>query len=402
MATPAAGHKRKIERVECDDDEDARPRPPQPDRRAVDHTRTCADDVLLVVAEFLEDKEAARVARSSTANFQALRTFARRRPYVLRHEGFDPRFTPIQPVKSIERWTIGRWSHVRIECVRCDEVGGEERNRYSELNQHLADVNSGGQIRSIDYNCGFSIDNVSLPRGLKTLCISTSYNSPFDPSRLPLGLETLRIGVDLNEAQKKQRRKSRGFIALFGEFDHPLDVSKLPRTITHLAFGDRFRGPIDWSQLPPNLERLGFGSYFSQAITDVSLPPSIKWLKLGSYLNKHVDMAMLPEGLEVLILSTLFTHAFSTSDLPRSLTTLVLSDHFNCELDWGGLPPTLQTLILGYFFDGRMDVSKLPRTITRLEHLAHPDRFRNFRCEHGCESYCMHASNTVTQRDDHF
>jgi hypothetical protein len=219
---------------------------------------------------------------------------------------------------------------------------------------------------------------------LKHFSLSLAYRSRarFDPSCLPLGLESLTIdygslpvltAIALN-LPRFSHLKSLSFSCIGDLGSIPPMVSPTLETLTLICdeLDSRSQAPsasvfpaslrtlnlsllnCDGPLLPftylIGLEVLQLPRSFNQPLTPDFLPASVKSLNLGRVFSQRIQPGLLPLGLEILKFADYadddldemtFNRPLVPGSLPPKLKILYLSDHYNHSLPPGVLPDSL-------------------------------------------------------------
>lgn len=203
-----------------------------------------------------------------------------------------------------------------------------------------------------------------LPRGLKKLVIQSPKS--FVLSDFPPCLEELELGDN---------------------FNHYIDVAKLPRSLKKLVFGYTFNQAIEFENLPANLQKLQLSDSFEFAFNLRYLPRSLKSLYLGKY-DRDIEWSVLPHTIEYLYLGRFLSRSFKPellpaklktlsfgwyfadfidcSKLPRTLTNLHLPIQYNIALNYEKLPKGMKCITFGQYYEYQIDCSKLPKELEYL------------------------------------
>ena len=132
-------------------------------------------------------------------------------------------------------------------------------------------------------------------------------------------------------------------------------VNNLPKSITHITFGQCFNQSVD--NLPDSITHLTFGYYFNKPVDN--LPNSITHITFGQCFNQSVDN--LPDSITHLIFETWFN--YPVDNLPNSITHLTFGYSFNHPVD--NLPNSITHLTFGNCFNHPVD--NLPKNVQQIK-----------------------------------
>lgn len=155
--------------------------------------------------------------------------------------------------------------------------------------------------------------------------------------------------------------------------EETLDVSRLPRTLTHLTLKASCQLPVVGQCLPNSITHLSLEGCTSKVLP-FSLPSSLRWIRFGNDWNQQIEEGMLPKNLTDIIFDSVpsdtlpnFLHSVSFGKLqitcfPPSLTRIKFGAHFNQPVD--NLPNQLTHIQFGVKFNQPVD--RLPNRLTHL------------------------------------
>jgi len=145
-------------------------------------------------------------------------------------------------------------------------------------------------------------------------------------------------------------------------FNHPIDVWRLPASITELELGDECNQPLDGVTLPASLITLRLGLAFNQPVEKIKLPPSLHtFIITNEKFDQPIEKLSLPPSLRVLDLSAIehYRHPMSKLRLPPRLHSLSLPACMRTNADGGcgalNLPTSLRHLTYYVMVDGDDD-----------------------------------------------
>lgn len=203
------------------------------------------------------------------------------------------------------------------------------------------------------FDSDFLGDSV-FPDGLTRLNCehSPSFDKPLEVGRLPSSLTRLSLGA-YNPIGKGVLPAGLTRLVLGDNFQQQLDATVLPAGLRRLSFGSKDDYPFSFrmsmpkfnlhQSLPAGLNRIRF-SIFNQPLSQGMLPSSLTCLCLSSYFERKLLPGVLPLGLKKFSLTTdPYEHSISTGVLPPDLVELCLGS-LKIPLEVGDLPQKLLRL----------------------------------------------------------
>jgi len=260
-------------------------------------------------------------------------------PYNLGHlKIIDPDFSPRWPT-NLTKLTL---------CVR----SGSTINFIPStvLNLKLIESRAG--------NFGIASSTIeSLPPNLKSLALFGTWSRPFSQGVLPESLETLDLlNCTFNQSLKDILPRNLKKIIFGFSFNMRIFPGDLPSSLEYCNFGHNFnQGPLasnitDPVELldqvfPQSLLKLKFGHAFSHELTFETMPRSLTCLYLGPKYRHPIKPNLLPGTLKKLNIQC--SEPFDVNVLPLGLEILKLNQFFNQPLLPGSIPVSVKQIYFG-------------------------------------------------------
>ena len=379
---------------------------------SIDHTRTCAVDVLLHMTTFIEDKDVRSFAHTSKSNLSAMRRYEYKGTlWIVGHllmysKLLDEHIDDDSSGRSIfhPQLAFGQWSDIRII--------GDQLNLFHSW--RIEQSNQSSVKLLIDYIQSREMIRLHSPSLSLTLVDFTQLSSltslKWLMQMLPICVYKLRILHQCNESSLSWRdfkllhdivphwdniqvlgvwslKEIKDFIQPNCRFPSSLtelqlesweyDWSQvvLPTSLKTFQLCCNLNCSTDkWPQIPPTLETLVLRGY-GRSLENYRLPPSLTQLQIefhqvrGSHaLTLSLKKCRLPSTLKLLKMDGPCNLPVDGLDaLPDSLETLEFGYRFNQPLDQIKLPSSLQSLLFGWCFDYFIDGLVLPQSLTHLD-----------------------------------
>lgn len=113
--------------------------------------------------------------------------------------------------------------------------------------------------------------------------------------------------------------------------DKPLnEIIKLPDSIKHIIFKDRFNYPIDDIKMPIFLETIKFGDAFNQPIHYVDFPDTVQSMIFGFCFNQPIHSVKFPIFLQNLTFGHKFNQILDHVKFPNSLPNITIRNICDC------------------------------------------------------------------------
>ncbi|KAK5584279.1 hypothetical protein RB653_005887 [Dictyostelium firmibasis] len=184
------------------------------------------------------------------------------------------------------------------------------------------------------YYTGFyffsSLKEGVLPKNLKSIEFSKSFDQTLVPGLLPNSLESIKFGW------------------YFTNKKEPLTKGMLPDSLKSIIFRSFFNTKIEDGALPTSLKYLRFGRCYEHPLTPNTLPLNLESLTLGHKYDTQIPLGILSKlnSLKTLVLGSCYNSIIIPSSLPNSLTFLKFSIKYNQSIDIDSvLPKSLKTLV---------------------------------------------------------
>ena len=373
----------------------------------IDHTRTCAVDVLLHITTFMGDKNARSFAHTSKSNLSALRRYQYERP-------LDVVKLLIKYRRLIEsssnntgrslfhpRCAFGQWNSIAIDCSLVQSLHPRRSKRSNKPLVNFID----DYIQSREM---MKLNSTSQSLRLKSV-VSHSSLPTFKWLMKLFRIRPYELiwhySFDGDSASDRDLLRLRDIIPHWNEIQvlntsgatikNPAEsISPFPSSLTHLRIlylsddmariilpsnlkkfefaCDREQSCDKWPQMPSTLETLILNGY-AQSLKNYDLPSSLTHLQIDCHtrqLDKSVfslKECQLPSTLKFLKLADQWNLPVEElGELPNSLETLEFGEKFDQPVDRLKLPPSLKSLIFGLKFNHSIDSLILPQSLTHL------------------------------------
>lgn len=184
-----------------------------------------------------------------------------------------------------------------------------------------------------------------LPQSLKYLKFGSNYGKQLLNGVLPNNLETLIF------------HHNHGYI-------YPFLEGQLPNSLKHLEFPNYIR-LMDNIVLPKNITFLKFGEKFKGGIKEGDIPKSVKTLIFGRKFNQLLRPNIIPYGVEKIIFSWEFNQELNKDIIPNSVIDLTF-ENYNQKLKIGDIPNSVKNLKIGSNYKYPLTEGIIPSSVIRL------------------------------------
>eukprot|EP00434_Breviolum_minutum_P031859 symbB.v1.2.028176.t1/scaffold2915.1/size67295/1 len=192
----------------------------------------------------------------------------------------------------------------------------------------------------------------NLPKSLRTLSFSKTFNQQLHHIRLPEELQSVTFGTHFNQSLQHMTWPATLQSVTFGEeFNQSLDNVTWPAALQSVTFGQNFNQNLHNVTWPAGLQSVTFGKEFNQSLDNVTWPAGLQSVTFGTYFNESLDNVTWPAGLQALTFGRLFDHRLDNVTWPAGLQSVTFGTHFNQSLDNVTWPAGLQILAFGTYFN---------------------------------------------------
>jgi hypothetical protein len=224
----------------------------------------------------------------------------------------------------------------------------------------------------------------SLPDSLTHLTFGPSFNQPIKPNILPNKLTNLTIRfleVNTNNYDKINMLQiiSANHLHINGNLDINNILNKIRAgsyDLTKLTFSDDFNQPIDINRLPTTLTQITFGANFNQRIGTfviVNNLSSLRSLTFGANYDSILDPVYLPKNLSNLFVKRLMISNNINITKRLSVEELHIYENYDIEKIFKILekirntPFTLTKIIFDEKFNQSVDLDKIKEKLRHLQ-----------------------------------
>ena len=152
--------------------------------------------------------------------------------------------------------------------------------------------------------------------------------------------------------------------------------NKIPESVTHITFCDRYLGQLN--KIPKNATHVILGNKYKRIIRNIS--PTVEYLKLGDshtsalqispkktnlkYIEFGNNFNNTVDNLPNMLIKLKFGNSFNmcVDNLPQKLKKIIFGNNFNQEVKH--LPNLLEEVKFGYYFN--QSINDLPKNIKKL------------------------------------
>lgn len=258
-----------------------------------------------------------------------------------------------------------------------------------KCNKPISELKFSDSIKHLIIQYHKSLDGIKLPKSLQTIIYSDSYYKRSDASnkslqnvKIPDTVENITLNcICLFTLDNLTLPKSLKTFIINPWDANPIDGVKFPNSLEKLTIGRKLYKRPENINLPDSLKELTFSPWFDQYLDDIILPKSLKVLISKTHPNNktYKNKLILPDNLETLTfcpgdapikmpsklkyLTICANYSIPIFELPPNLIKLVFEDTFNMPIDSIKFPDSLQELHFGLKFNQTLKNVILPKSL---------------------------------------